>query len=174
MISLDDFHYALENTRVLISPTQTIETFGHTSFEFYLVTEPMDQVGSVRIRTGKLSTERPRILSPQHLEKIFLEGFGDKAYEFLELFKKNQEHFKILRYGFIFKKTDLSETLLKEPKEKILANLKKEIQKKENRMVTLIEGIDDAWEACLLKFTMNLILHSAPKNLHEWKKRGFI
>lgn len=174
MLSSDDFNYALENTRVLVSPEHTIETFGQTSFQFYLITEPMDQVGTVRIRAGKLTAERPRIVTPEHVEKIFLEGFGEGAYQLMELFEKYPEHFKVLRYGFIFKKTDLSEQLLKEPKEEVLNRLQDKISRDEDRMVALIEGIDDAWEACLLKFTMDLIRRSTQDNLGEWKKRGFI
>lgn len=174
MISSDNFHYALENTRVIVSPLSFIETFGQTSFQFHLVTEPMDEVGAVRIRTGKLSAERPRIMTPQYVEQFFLEGFGEKAYEFLEFLEKHPEHFKMLRYGFIFKKTDVSETLLQEPKEKVLHRLKEEIAQGEDRMVTLIEGIDDAWEACLIKFTIDLVQRSSQGNLAEWKKRGLI
>ncbi len=134
----------------------------------------MDEVGSVRVRAGRLTAERPRIMAPQHVEQVFLEGFGEHAEQLLELFERFPEHFKMLRYGFIFKKTDVSEQLFKEPKEKIIDRLKDEIARGDDKMVTLIEGIDESWEACLLHFTMNLIQRSAPGNLGEWKKRGFI
>lgn len=174
MTSPDDFTYALENTRVIVEPRRAIETFGQTSFRFQLVTEPMDQVGSVRIRTGQLHAERPRILAPQHISKLFLEGFGEQSQEFATLFEEYPEHFKILRYGFTFKKTDLSEVLLKEPKEEILHRLKTEIMQGEDNMTALIEGVDDAWEACLLKFTIDLMHRSAGENIGEWKRRGLI
>ena len=41
-------------------------------------------------------------------------------------------------------------------------------------MDALIEGIDDAWEVCLMKFTMDLIQRSAGGNMAEWKRRGLI
>ena len=69
---------------------------------------------------------------------------------------------------------DYTGLILKEPKEKVLARLQEEIQQKEDTMSVLIEGVDDAWEACLLKFTMDLIQRSAGENIGEWKKRGFI
>ena len=174
MISPDDFNYALENTRVVVEPRQAIETFGQTSFRFQLVTEPMDQVGTVRVRHGQLHAERPRILAPQHINKILLEGFGEEAREFAELFETFPEHFKMLRYGFLFKKTDVSEKLFKEPKEDVLDRIAQEITRSDDAMATLIEGVDDAWEACLLKFTMDMIQRSAGENLGEWKKRGLI
>ena len=52
MIEEHDFHYAMENTRVVIQPQRTIETFGSTSFRFLLVSELMDEVNAVRIRGG--------------------------------------------------------------------------------------------------------------------------
>ena len=38
----------------------------------------------------------------------------------------------------------------------------------------LISGVDEAWEVCLLKFTMDLIQRSSGENLDEWKRRGLI
>ena len=51
MPSQDDIQYALETTRVLHEPDHRIQTFGETRFEFQLLSEPMDQVGKVRIMT---------------------------------------------------------------------------------------------------------------------------
>ena len=36
----------------------------------------------------------------------------------------------------------------------------------------LIAGVDDVWEVCLLKFTMEMIQRSAGENIAEWKRRG--
>lgn len=174
MISPDSFSYALENTRIIVEPRHAIETFGQTSFRFQLITEPMDEVGIVCIRTGQIHAERPRIMAPQHINKILLEGFGAGAGELAELFEQYPEHFKILRYGFIFKKTDISEKRLKTPKEEIIERLKEEMLNGEDNLATLIEGVDDPWEACLIKFTMDLIHRSAGENVGEWKKRGLI
>jgi len=174
MISADDFTYALENTRVIVEPKSTIETFGQTRFQFQLVTEPMDAVGIVRVRAGLIHAERPRILAPQHMNQFLLEGFGKHAEEMIELFRNYPEHLKILRYGFIFKKTDISEKLLKQPKEDVIRRLQDEINLQDDQRTTLIEGIDEAWEACLIKFTMDMIQRSAAGNVSEWKKRGFI
>lgn len=174
MISPDNFAYALENTRVIVEPRHAIETFGQTSFRFQLVTEPMDEVGTVCVRIGQFHAERPRIMAPQHINRFLLEGFGEQAEEMIDLFQKYPEHLKILRYGFIFKKTDVSEKRLRQPKAEVLKRLQHEIQEGDDPMATLIEGIDDAWEVCLIKFTMDLIQRSAGENVGEWKKRGFI
>ncbi len=173
MIKADDFNYALENTRVVIAPSGTIETYGQTSFRFRLVTEPMDESGSVRLRMGMIHAERPRILAPQYISRLLLEGFGDKAREFAG-WMEEQKDIHFLRYGFSLRKTDLSEHLLRQPKEEVLERLREELRRDDDPMDTLIEGIDDAWEVCLMKFTMDMIRRSAGENVAEWKRRGLI
>ena len=72
MHSQDDIHYALETTRVLHEPDRRIETFGETRFEFQLISELMDRAGEVRIRTGEVEAQRPRILRPEAYRDIEL------------------------------------------------------------------------------------------------------
>lgn len=173
MIKADDFNYAMENTRVVVAPGNAIETFGQTTFRFKLVTEPMDEAGTVRLRQGLIHAERPRILAPQYISKMILEGFGERARGFADWMEgKHQFHF--LRYGFSLRKTDFSENLLREPKEELLHRLEQELQRDQDPMNALIEGIDEGWEVCLMKFTMDLIQRSAGGNVAEWKRRGLI
>ena len=173
MIKGDDFHYAMENTRIVMAPGQSIETFGQTRFRFHLVTEPMDEIGSVRLRQGMIHAERPRLLAPQYVSRLLLEGFGERARGFAG-WMEEQKDLHILRYGFSFKKTDLSEQLIKEPKEEFLLKLEGDLRKEDDPLNVLIEGIDDTWEVCLMKFTMDLIQRSSGENVAEWKRRGLI
>ncbi len=173
MIKADDFQYAMENTRVVVAPSRAIETFGQTSFRFRLVTEPMDEIGTVRLRQGMIHAERPRILAPEYVSRLLLEGFGERAQGFAGWIEQ-QKDFHILRYGFTLKKTDLSEQLFKEPKEEFLLKLEEELRREDDPLNVLIEGIDDAWEVCLMKFTMDMIQRSSGENVAEWKRRGLI
>ena len=169
----DDFQYALENTRVVVAPSRAIETFGQTSFRFRLVTEPMDEIGTVRLRKGMIHAERPRLLAPQYVSKLLLEGFGERAQGFAGWIEE-QKDFHLLRYGFTLKKTDLSEQLFKEPKEEFLLKLQDDLRREDDPLNVLIEGIDDSWEVCLMKFTMDMIQRSSGENVAEWKRRGLI
>jgi len=169
----DDFQYALENTRVVVAPSRAIETFGQTSFRFRLVTEPMDEIGTVRLRKGMIHAERPRLLAPQYVSRLLLEGFGERAQGFAGWIEE-QKDFHILRYGFTLKKTDLSEQLFKEPKEEFLLKLQDDLRREDDPLNVLIEGIDDSWEVCLMKFTMDMIQRSSGENVAEWKRRGLI
>ncbi len=173
MIKSDDFNYAMENTRVVVPPSTAIETYGQTSFRFRLVTEPMDEVGTVRLRQGMIHAERPRILAPQYVSKLILEGFGDKARDFAG-WMEEQKDLHFLRYGFSLRKTDYSENILREHKDDVIDRLTQQLRRDDDPMDTLIEGVDEGWEVCLMKFTMDLIQHSAAGNLAEWKRRGLL
>jgi hypothetical protein len=173
MIKADDFNYAMENTRVVVPPSTAIETYGQTSFRFRLVTEPMDEVGTVRLRQGMIHAERPRILAPQYISKLILEGFGEKARHFAG-WMEEQKDLHFLRYGFSLRKTDYSENILRESKEDLIDRLTQQLRRDDDPMDTLIEGVDEGWEVCLMKFTMDLIQRSAEGNVAEWKRRGLL
>jgi len=173
MIKADDFNYAMENTRVVVAPSNAIETYGQTSFRFRLVTEPMDEVGTVRLRQGMIHAERPRILAPQYVSKLILEGFGERARDFAG-WMEEQKDLHFLRYGFSLRKTDFSESILRESKDDLIDRLTQQLRSDDDPMDTLIEGVDEGWEVCLMKFTMDLIQRSAGSNLAEWKRRGLL
>lgn len=174
MVSPDDFQFAMENTRVVVSPDQRIETFGTTTFRFLLVSELMDEAHRVRVRDGRIQAERPRILAPHYLQKMLIEGFGDQAREFASWLEDNPDMIRILRYGFQLRKTDVSEEILAEPLQSVLGRLEDKVRADSDTLTVLIEGVDDAWEVCLLKFTVDLIRQSAGENMDEWKRRGLI
>ncbi|MEI6072757.1 MAG: hypothetical protein WCS31_13260 [Verrucomicrobiae bacterium] len=172
MLQEHDFHYAMENTRVVVSPKGGIETFGSTQFRFSLVSELLDEVGAVRVRNGRLEAERPRIVSPHHYSKLMLDGFGEEAREYADWIESHGSAIRILRYGFQFRKTDLSEHVVRESLDSALDRLQDQIG--DDPLAALISGVDDAWEVCLLKFSMEMIQKSAGENVDEWKRRGLI
>lgn len=174
MISEDDFQYAVENTRVVVEPERRIETFGSTTFRFLLVSELMDEVHQVRVRDGRIEAQRPRIIAPQHFQRMVLDGFGERAREFADFLEHHGDLIRILRYGFELKKTDLSELVLHEPLESVLGRLESQVRQESDSVTALISGVDEAWEVCLLKFTTDLIRRSAGENLGDWQKRGLL
>lgn len=174
MIREDDFQYAMENTRVVRLPDHAIQTFGTTSFKFYLVSELMDQIDRVRIRDGKIHAERPQILSPHHYSKMLLDGFGEDARGFADWFEQHGRDLRFLKYGFNFRKTDVSEEVVHSPMAEVLGRIEKQVAEGNEPMSAVIEGVDDTWEICLLKFSVDMIQRSAGGNVDEWKRRGLL
>jgi len=170
----DDFDYAIENTHVIVAPERQIATFGTTSFDFYLISELMDRVDQVRIRNGKIHAERPQILTPEHYCRLLLEGFGEKAERYIERLRGHARNIAVLRYGFQFRKTDLSEQTLRDSVDAVINRTKRNVERKDETLSAVIHGVDDAWEVCLLKFTIDLVERSSGGNLGDFRKRGLI
>lgn len=168
----ENFQYAIEHTQVIVAPEQNIATFGTTSFHFYLVSELMDSVNEVRVRNGKIHADRPQILAPDHINRLLLEGFGEKARSYIDQLREQARNFAVLRYGFQLRKTDVNERMFRDPIEAVVARTKSEVEGSEQPLSAVIRGVDDAWEVCLLKFTIDMIERSAGGNIGDFRKRG--
>lgn len=170
----DDFDYAVENTHVILAPERQIATFGSSSFNFYLISELMDRVDQVRIRNGKIHAERPHILTPEHYCRLLLEGFGEKAERYVEQLREHTRNVAVLRYGFQLHKTDLSEQTLRDSMDAVINRTKRRVESANEPLSAIIQGVDDAWEVCLLKFTIDLVERSSGSNLGDFRKRGLL
>lgn len=170
----DNFEYAIENTQVILAPEQKIATFGSTSFHFYLISELMDRVNEVRVRNGKIQADRPQILTPEHFSRLLLEGFGEKAQRYVDQLREHARNAAVLRYGFQFRKTDVTERMFHDPIEAVVARTKSQVEDLQEPLSAVIQGVDDAWEVCLLKFTIDMIERSAGGNMGDFRERGLI
>lgn len=170
----DDFQYAIENTRVILAPERKIASFGSTSFRFYLISELMDQVNEIRVRDGQIHAERPQILTPEHYCRLLLQGFGEKAQRYADQLRDHLRDVSVLRYGFQFKKTDVNENTVRDTVEAVIERTKHKVEHSEEPLSAVIHGVDDAWEVCLLKFTIDMIERSSGGNLGDFRRRGLI
>ena len=174
MWSQDDFQYAISNTHVIVAPDQQIATFGTTSFRFYLISELMDQANEIRVRDGHIHAERPQVVTPEHYARLLLEGFGDKAERYIEHLRERTRSVAVLRYGFQFRKTGVTENRVRDSIESVIARTKRRVETGDEPLAAVIHGVDDAWEVCLLKFTIDLIERSAGGNIGDFRRRGLL
>ena len=177
MFTADDFQYALENTQVLLGPKRQIATFGSTQFRFTLLTESMDRTNEIKVREGSIHADRPVLLTPEHHARILLENFGEKAGEFAEWLRTaGGAMAAVLRYGFQFRRSDVQEHLLHDSIDRVGERLCAEVAatQSEAPLSAVIRGVDDAWEVCLLKFTMDLVRGSGPGNAGDLRRHGLL
>jgi hypothetical protein len=174
MLDETSFQYAIENTQVIHAPERRIETFGSTSFRFYLVTELMDSANQVRVRDGRLHAERPQIIAPGNFQRMMLEGFGERAEQFMDWLRSNAGHMAVLKYGFQFRKTDVSESVVHSPIEEVIDRLRDVVDHSEDPLSAIIQGVDEGWEVSLLKFASDLIQESSSGNMGDFRRRGLI
>jgi hypothetical protein len=178
MHSQDDIHYALETTRVLREPDRRIETFGETRFEFQLISELMDRSGEVRIRSGEVEARRPRILRPEAFREIELDGFDPAARarfdRMVEKFRAEGKDLAFLQYGFQFRRGEVREEIIHDTMDAVRGRVLEDIRRTGNPACAIIEGVDDAWEISILKFSFDMILRSHEINAFDFKRRGLI
>ena|ERR1700729_1004931 len=174
MLSEVTIQYAMENTQVIVSPQRRIATFGDTSFRFYLVSELMDTVNQVRVRDGRLHAERPQIITPGHIQRMLVEGFGENAEDFAGWLREHAPQLAILKYGFQFRKTDISNEIVHDPLADVVGRLRAQVEASGDPLSAVIHGVDEGWEICLLKFAADMIQDSSGGNLGDFRKRGLL
>lgn len=170
----DDIEYAIENTQVILAPERQIASFGNTSFEFHLISELMDRVDQVRIRTGRIEAERPKILSPEYFCRMMLEGFGERAQEYVDRLREQARQIAVLRYGFQFRKSGVTEETVSASLQSVIDRTRRVVESASDPNGAIIQGVDEAWEVSLLKFTIEMIERSAGENIGDFKRRGLI
>src|SRR5919109_2170403 len=136
----DSFDYAIENTQVIVAPERQIATFGSTSFRFYLISELMDRVNQVRVRDGRIHADRPQILTREHFTRLLLEGFGEKAERYIDHLREHARNIAVLRYGFQFRKTDVTERMFRESIDAVIARTKSEVEDMQEPLSAIIQG----------------------------------
>ncbi len=164
----------MENTQVIVAPEQRIETFGSVNFHFYLISELMDEVNQVRVRDGQIQAERPQIMTAAHSARLLLDGFGEPAREFAAWLERQRENIALLKYGFQFRKSGVVENIVHSSLEQVVERVRRQVTEAMEPSSAIIQGVDDAWEVCLMKFTMELVQQSAGGNMGDFRKRGLI
>lgn len=170
----DDIEYALENTRVILVPERQIATFGTTTFEFHLISELMDSVDRVRVRTGRIDAERPQLLHPEYFARLLLEGFGEKAQQYAERLREHASQMAVLRYGFQFRKSNVAEETVHASLEAVIDRTRRKVEGAADPRGAIIQGVDEGWEVSLLKFTVEMIERSAGNNFGDLRRRGLL
>lgn len=169
-----DIQYALEQTRVLHEPDRRIDTFGSTQFEFQIVSELMDTISTCRVRQGRIEAHKPLIFRPDNLGGFDFDGFSPEVQAFGEWLQDNIQQIAILKYGFSFRKSDVTEQVVHESLEEVSGKLLATTRADGNPMRAIIQGVDDTWEISLLKFTVDMIAKSQGINLFDFKRRGLL
>ena len=164
-----DFWYAVHNTRVVIPPRGRLETFGVTLVRYHLLTEPMDSAGEVRIREGRIQSFRPEILTPASFVESPLEsGFSSRqADSFINWLREHQQDVFLIKYGFKIRHESLSVTTVHDALPNVLERVRADLLRKDDPLSSLLVGVDDPWEVCLLKMLFDLASASAPFNARE-------
>ncbi len=173
---LDRIQFVVENTKVLRNPKQLLATFGTTRLSYFLVTEPVygdiqPGVQETVLRKGKVSAERPRIVTPFYLRNFF-QGF-EHGKEYLEyLLRKFGAQQNALLYEY---KNELEETtVISNNLQDVVAHLNETLDQESNPLSAIIRGVDEMWDVSLMKFIQELTGSSLSQNVMELAARGLL
>lgn len=167
----DDIWWALANTKVLLEPRQRLETFGTTVISYSLVSEKMDVANEVSIREGQVHAERPQLLTPAYFQRLMLEGFGEDGQRFAEWLHDHSKDLAFLKYGFRFRREAARETTVHDNLASVAARVRGDVEQRGDPLTAVIQGVDDGWEVCLLKFITDTIRKSVPGHVMDMKQR---
>lgn len=68
----------------------------------------------------------------------------------------------------------MREELLHEALPDVAYRLKEEALRSGDALRAVITGVDDAWEVCLLKFTVEMVQQSHEINLFDFRRKGLL
>jgi len=56
----------------------------------------------------------------------------------------------------------------------VIGRIRDDGERLDSPMSAIIHGVDDAWEVCLLKFTVDMMQRSAQGNVEDFRDRGIL
>lgn len=167
-----DFWYAVNNTELITTPTGHLETFGDTVVNYYLVCQQMDSIDKVTVREGHLKALKPAIISPHSLGQIDVGDLGEDAQDYADWLSQNANELRIIQYGFTLEKQELKEYVVTDHIDNVLDRVKEEVGAKEDPLSSILLGVDDPWEVCLMKLMVDLVQHSAQGNMQDFQRQS--
>ena len=165
-----DFWYAINNTRVVLAPTQRLETFGATIIHYHLISELMDSADKIRIREGRIQAHRPTIITPTSIDEKLLEGFGEEAQHYVDWLREHSRDLRILQYGFVIRKQEIRDETVTDTLDAVVERVSKAVRSKEDPLAAVVVGVDSPWEVSLLKMMVEVTNNSYLSNVHEMER----
>ncbi|MDD3695498.1 MAG: hypothetical protein PHG44_05965 [Lentisphaeria bacterium] len=170
----EELWFAAKSTKIVYMPPRLLETFGQTSVNYLVLSELMDRPDQVRLRHGKVSAARPRIITPQYFLKQAISNFGEDARKYFSEVLSSKDSARFIEYGLVFEKQEYSEETVGGQLMEIADQAAKEAQDKISEVKGVLVAVDDTWEVSLLHFITELVKRSAPHNAREMGRRGLL
>ena len=158
--------YALEHTELVRRPRQTLAAFGNSAIEYYVIAELASNISVVR--DGKVTAERPRIVTPSYL--VNTEGFSTQARRYIDMMAMESPNDPgiIYRYKNELRNMDV----VSEPIDGVVNRLNALLDEQDNPLSIIIKGVEELWDVSLLMFIFDLTRKSIQSNIVEFQRKG--
>ena len=174
MLTREELWFAAKSTRIVYMPPRLLETFGQTCVNYLVLSEHMDAPDQVRLRHGRVSAARPRIITPQYFLKQVVSNFGEDAQKYFNEVLSSKDSARFLEYGLVFEKQEYSEESVTGQLMEIAEQATKDAQDRLSEFKGVLIAVDDTWEVSLLHFITELVKRSVPHNAREMNRRGLL
>lgn len=177
----DRIKEAVSHTQILRPPQQTIATFGITRIHYYLLTEPAysglfgeeeaEKEQETIVREGLVVAQQPRIVTPYYLSQ--LDGFSPEATRYFDMMVEKLGH-NAPGLFYAYKNEPSGLNIISEKLPTVVENINTDIEKRSERLTTIIKGEDALWDVSLLRFIYELTRHSVQDNIMQLGNRGLL
>lgn len=178
MSDYEDIVKAMEQTFVARFPRQNLTTFGITTIDYYVVTEPIYTVldsskknlESV-VRKGKVIVGKPTLITPTYA--LNLKGFTDEAYKYMsQLSHIYGPNSPAILYEY--KNESLNLEILGGIPAEVAHKISDDLKKHKNDLSVVIVGVDEFWDVSLMKFIYEFTASSLEFNAREMRDKGLL
>lgn len=155
-----------------------LATFGTTVIDYFVVTRPsyvgLPGAGAADesvIRTGRVTSARPQLVTPFYLMNLF-QGFDH-----------GQEYARYLRatYGpdapglmYSYKQEPGDTSVVSDAPDVVAGRIADDMERDGRHLAVVIRGVDQFWDISLAHFIHALTIGSAPGNAAEMAQRGML
>jgi hypothetical protein len=163
----DTIQYAIENTLSLSAPRQVRGSYDPVILHFRLITQNMDQPNLNYLREGRIVAHTPLTVPAD--PNIRVTGTKEETtQDFLNLIEKAAHHCHV----FPSLRIEIGEITKKEIQQDSQDFTAKAMAEEKDRQAhddqsVLIAGIEESWEICLLKATLEIMSKSSWNYIQE-------
>ncbi|MFP4662469.1 MAG: hypothetical protein ACLFPF_09770 [Halanaerobiales bacterium] len=170
---------ALKKTEILREPEELISTTKSTTLQYYILTEPAylevfeNEGPETRIRQGKISWDKPKLMTPGYL--VDMEGFSNEAKTALQMVARQHPDLAGILYQMKYRKEEARESTVPHKIMETFRRLENRIEDDEKGFVVIIKGVDELWDVSLMKYVQELILKSVLKSqIPYYTNKGYM
>ncbi|ADQ14214.1 hypothetical protein [Halanaerobium hydrogeniformans] len=169
----------LENTEILLEPEDLISTSHDTTLHYFVLSEPYyleefpEEGPETKVREGKITWEKPKLLTPDYM--INMSGFSGEAKKAMQMIANENPDLAGLLYKMNYRKQSISTFTISRELEKAQEEIENERINDEDNLTVIIKGVDELWDVSLMKFIQSLMLKSAYKSqLPYYEEKGYL
>ena len=167
---------AAARTEVIRAPRQLLLTFGVTTLDYYVITEPsysevIPGPPEAVVRQGRVAAQRPTVVTPGYMSR--LNGFGDDAYRYFgDLARQFGPNSPGLLYSYSNEPGEMN--IVEGTSRDVAERINSRLTSDDKALSAVIRGVDELWDVSLLKFIFEYTMASISANVDELGSRGLM